>query len=140
MASVVSARVVQVLKNAFGRARPEDIMVTIDTGSFPSGHVANAAVIAVALGVIVPVAWVWVLGALYTALMALSRTYLGAHWLSDTVGGVLVGAGVALMVWALFAEPLERERLEWIARRSALNAARAQAHITPPSRRRDTAG
>ena len=120
--------------------RPADILITIDTGSFPSGHVANAAVIAVALGVIVPVAWVWVLGALYTALMALSRTYLGAHWLSDTVGGVLVGAGVALMVWALFAEPLERERLAWIARRSALNAARAQAHVTPPSRRRDTAG
>jgi membrane-associated phospholipid phosphatase len=140
VASILSAGVVQLLKHLFGRARPADILVTADFGSFPSGHVANAAVMAVALGVIVPVAWVWVLGALYTVLMAISRTYLGAHWLTDTIGGMLVGSGVALMVWAVFAEPLERERLAWIARRSERNAARAQAHITPPSRRRDTAG
>jgi membrane-associated phospholipid phosphatase len=133
VASAASALVVQVLKNVFGRARPEDIMVTTDTGSFPSGHVANAATIAVALGVIVPAAWVWVLGGVYTVLMAVSRTYLGAHWLSDTIGGLLVGAGVALVLWALFAAPLERERLAWIARVSARNAARAQAHITPPA-------
>jgi membrane-associated phospholipid phosphatase len=66
--------------------------------------------------------------------MALTRTYLGAHWFTDTVGGLLVGAGVALVLWAAFAVPLERERLAWIARASERNAARAQAHITPPAR------
>ncbi|WP_082589940.1 phosphatase PAP2 family protein [Agromyces sp. Soil535] len=137
VASAASALVVQILKNVFGRARPEDIMVTSDTGSFPSGHVANAATIAVALGVIVPAVWVWVLGGVYTVLMAVSRTYLGAHWLSDTIGGLLVGAGVALVLWSLFAAPLERERLAWIARVSARNAARAQAHVTPPASERD---
>ncbi len=133
LASAATAGVVQVLKNLFGRARPEDIIVTSDFGSFPSGHVANAATIAVALGVIVPRVWVWVLGAAYTVLMAVSRTYLGAHWLSDTIGGALVGAGVALVLWAVFAAPLERERLAWVARVSQRNAARAQAHITPPA-------
>ena len=133
-ASAASAGVVQILKRSFLRARPEDILVTSDTGSFPSGHVGNAATIAVALGVILPYVWVWVLGAVYTVLMAISRTYLGAHWVSDTIGGALVGAGVALVLWALFAAALERERLARLARISAVNAARAQAHVTPPVR------
>ena len=138
VASIVSAGAVQLLKNLFGRARPEDILVHSDFGSFPSGHVANAATIAVAIGVIVPIVWVWIAGAAYTFLMAVSRTYLGAHWLSDTMGGLLVGAGAALVLWAVFATPLERERLAWIARVSKRNAERAQAHVTPPARPRDT--
>lgn len=138
VASAASAGVVQLLKNLFGRARPEDMIVTSDFGSFPSGHVANAATIAVALGVIVPRVWVWVLGAVYTVLMAISRTYLGAHWLSDTIGGLLVGAGVALVLWAVFAARLERERLARLAWVSARNAQRAQAHVTPPARPRDS--
>jgi undecaprenyl-diphosphatase len=42
--------------------------------------------------------------------MMLSRTYLGAHWISDTVGGMLIGAGVAVILWAPFAFRLYRER------------------------------
>jgi undecaprenyl-diphosphatase len=135
VASALSAGVVQLLKNLFGRARPEDMIVTSDFGSFPSGHVANAATIAVVLGVIVPHVWMWVLGAAYTAVMAVSRTYLGAHWLSDTIGGLLVGVGVALVLWAVFAAQLERERLARLALISARNAERAQAHVTPPANR-----
>jgi undecaprenyl-diphosphatase len=136
LASAASAGVVQLLKQLFGRARPEDMIVVSDFGSFPSGHVANAATIAVALGVIVPRLSVWIAGLLYTVLMAISRTYLGAHWFTDTVGGLLVGAGVALLIWAIFAGQLERERLAWTSRRAKINAERAQAHITPPARAR----
>jgi undecaprenyl-diphosphatase len=32
------------------------------------------------------------------AVVALSRTYLAAHWLSDSVGGSLIGAGLALTI------------------------------------------
>ncbi len=134
VASAASAGVVRLLKYLFGRDRPEDMIVVSDYGSFPSGHVANAAVIAVAFGVIFPHVWVWVLGAVYTLLMAVSRTYLGAHWLSDTIGGLLVGAGVALLVWAVMAVPLERERLARLERISERNAAQAQARITPPTK------
>lgn len=110
LAAILSAVSVQVLKQVFGRARPEEILVATDYGSFPSGHVANAATIAVALGIVFARTWVWVLGAVYSVLMALSRTYLGAHWLSDTLGGLLLGAGVAIVVWAPFAHVLNRER------------------------------
>lgn len=132
VASALSAGVVQLLKQSFRRARPEDILVVSDTGAFPSGHVSNAATIALAISVIVPTIWVWAAGAAYTVLMAVSRTYLGAHWVTDTIGGALVGAGVALVLWALFATQLERERLAWVDRAAKSNEARAQASVTPP--------
>jgi undecaprenyl-diphosphatase len=111
VASVASATLVQLLKHLFGRARPEQMLVSADFGSFPSGHVANAATIAIALALILRRWWVWFAGALLVVLMALSRTYLGVHWLSDTLGGLLVGAGVAVIVWAPFSVQLNRERL-----------------------------
>lgn len=101
VASALSAGLVQLFKAVFGRARPEDVLVHVDPGSFPSGHVANAATVAVALGLVLQRVWVWAAGAVYVVLMALSRTYLGAHWITDTIGGALLGAGVAFGVWAL---------------------------------------
>jgi len=109
-ATIVSAGVVQLLKHAFGRDRPLDILVTSDFGSFPSGHVANAATMAVVLGIIFPRIWVWAAGIAYTGIMLLSRTYLGAHWLTDTIGGLLIGGGVAFVLWAPVAAKLGGER------------------------------
>ena len=109
-ATIVSSGLVQVLKSLFGRARPEDMMVVSDFGSFPSGHVANAATMAVCLGILFPRLWVWLAGALYTVLMMVSRTYLGAHWLTDTIGGLLLGAAVAVLLWAPVAAKLQGER------------------------------
>ena len=109
-AATGSVTVVLVIKNVFGRPRPTDILVTPDFGSFPSAHSANAALIATTLGIIFARTWVWIAGSIYTLLMMLSRTYLGAHWISDTIGGMLVGVGVAVIIWAPFAFRLYRER------------------------------
>jgi membrane-associated phospholipid phosphatase len=112
VAAVTSVTVVQLLKALIGRPRPPeiDMLVNPDFGSFPSGHSANAALLATTLGIIFARAWVWAAGAAYTVGMMLSRTYVGAHWISDTVGGMLVGAGVAVIVWAPFAYLLYREK------------------------------
>jgi len=109
-ASLVSVTIVQILKVTVDRTRPPDMLVTSDLGSFPSGHTANAATMAVVLGLILLNRWVWLAGILYTLLMAFTRTYLGAHWISDTIGGILVGAGVAVIVWTLFEPKLRAER------------------------------
>jgi membrane-associated phospholipid phosphatase len=111
IASILSVLTVQILKLTVGRARPTEILVQADAGSFPSGHTANAATMVVVLGIIFPRVWVWVAGAAWAILMAMSRTYLGAHWLSDTVGGLLLGTGIAIIVWAPLAYRLARERL-----------------------------
>jgi membrane-associated phospholipid phosphatase len=109
LVSLASVALVQLLKNLVDRARPEEMLVVSDHGSFPSGHAANAATMAVALGIIFPKVWVWAAGAIWVALMMFSRTYLGVHWLTDTIGGALLGAGVVLILWAPFAAKISGE-------------------------------
>lgn len=113
LTSAVSAGLVQLLKSLVGRARPDEMLVMSDVGSFPSGHVANAATMVVALGLILALDrdrwWFWMLGAGYVIAMALSRTYLGVHWITDTIGGALLGAGVAVVLWVPFARVLRPE-------------------------------
>ncbi len=100
-AFVVSVGLTQLIKEIFGRARPEDLLVPSDFGSFPSGHTANAATIAVVLIVIFRRWWITIAGVVWTLAMALSRTILSVHWLTDTIGGMLIGASAALLVAAL---------------------------------------
>lgn len=95
-----SAVAVQLLKHAFGRARPDDMIVVSDFGSFPSGHTANAATLALILWLLFPRVWIAVAGALWVVGMALSRTLLSVHWATDTVGGALVGSAVVLLLAA----------------------------------------
>ena len=109
LTSAVSAGLVQLLKVAFGRPRPEEILLQLDSGAYPSGHVANAATVAALLTLLLARWGIAVAGAVYVVLMALSRTYLGAHWVTDTIGGALVGVAVALGMWAVFAPRLRRE-------------------------------
>lgn len=109
VASAASALGVQLLKAVFGRARPEDMIVVSDHGSFPSGHTANAATVAVIAAVLFPRVWVVVVGAAWVFAMAFSRTQVHAHWLSDTVAGALLGVGIALIVAATLTARLTRE-------------------------------
>ncbi|WP_078988869.1 phosphatase PAP2 family protein [Streptomyces sp. WM6372] len=110
---VGSMLVVQGLKHLVDRPRPANPMVRVDHGSFPSGHAAGAALLVVLVGVLlVPAArrraW-WAGGAVFTLAMMWSRTWLHAHWLSDTVAGAAAGAGAALLAWWAFSPALARE-------------------------------
>jgi membrane-associated phospholipid phosphatase len=88
------------IKFLVARPRPDDRLVPVDSGSYPSGHTSATVAAAVATAVVLGKLWMWISGAILSVAMMYSRTYLGAHWLSDTVAGALLGAGLTLLLWA----------------------------------------
>jgi membrane-associated phospholipid phosphatase len=101
-AVVVSEVLIGQLKGIYGRARPPGPLVATSGASFPSGHAIAASVTAVAAVIaLVPAgrrrAWWGAAAIVFSILMGLSRAYLGAHWLSDAVAGILLGTSCALV-------------------------------------------
>ncbi len=115
------------IKLALQRARPGDMHYDgVSVFSFPSGHSTTNAVLYGFLIIImarklpfvarIPIVITLVL---FVGLIAFSRLYLGAHWLSDVAGGLFFGsAWLALLslfyVWRR-AEPIEPLELLAIA-------------------------
>src|SRR5207302_4466307 len=100
-AVVTSELLIGILKRSYDRPRPVHSLVVTSGGSFPSGHAVAAAVTAVGLVIVLLPAghkrWVWERrAAVYASLIAVSRTYLAAHWLSDAVAGSLLGSTIAI--------------------------------------------
>jgi membrane-associated phospholipid phosphatase len=101
------------VKALVDRPRPPNPLIGTSAASFPSGHAIAGAVTAFGLVVVLlpasPRRWMAIgFAAAFAGLMAISRTMLSAHWLTDTIAGACIGTGLAL-VWPAALELL-RER------------------------------
>jgi undecaprenyl-diphosphatase len=105
VAIAILAVLVFVIKRLVRRQRPAGewggLYRRTDPHSFPSGHAARMAMLAV-LGVSLGPPWFGILLLGWAPLVALARVAMGVHYLSDVAGGALLGlvAGLALaIVW-----------------------------------------
>ena len=109
------------IKQVLQRPRPlADLYEGLSTYAFPSGHATMSMVVYGFLAVLVarsvfpPRRWLaYAVAALLICAIATSRLYLGAHWLSDVIGGLSLGlAWVCLLAIAYYrhstAVPLPR--------------------------------
>jgi membrane-associated phospholipid phosphatase len=111
-----------VSKMIVGAHRPAQSvqLITETDAAFPSGHVTGTLALLGALTVVISQhsartahGVLIALTATATTVVALTRLYLGVHWLSDIVGGLLLGAAAAVIAQCAYRRmmgPLDARR------------------------------
>ncbi|MDD6160322.1 MAG: phosphatase PAP2 family protein [Oscillospiraceae bacterium] len=92
----------------------ETLLTSSDPNSFPSGHTCAAFAFAAAVCVTAPKKWMKAAALIVAALMGWSRLYVGVHFPSDVLAGVVIGTLCGLAgAW------LVKKITEFVQRRQA---------------------
>lgn len=106
-----------ILKNAVGRIRPYEVVdglvLLIEKQkdlSFPSGHAASAFAVAAVMFKALPKK-IGVPALVFAIIISLSRLYVGVHYPTDVIGGVLLGTASAIFVLKFIGPKLESKKV-----------------------------
>lgn len=108
---IVSTILNSILKNLFLRERPNILRLVQESSySFPSGHSMSSAALYTIL-ILLTLKYIenkykrnilCVIFAFMPVITGLSRIYLGVHYAGDVLGGWLLGASIAVLVYSLW--------------------------------------
>lgn len=109
----ISQIIVQSIKLGLSRERPYKIIQHLNTFgidlkdySFPSGHTTASFSIAATLALNIPN--IWIIIYLLALLIGISRIYLGVHYPTDVLAGIVLGIGTSIVVHHFLLESIER--------------------------------
>ena len=125
IATLVSTAFTSLLKYLFQRERPANSLLVVQTYSFPSGHATTAMALYGFIAYLLirfnqdfaQKIRIFTIAILFILLIGLSRVVLNQHYLSDVLGGYLVGAswltlGISITEW-LSVESKIIWKVEW---------------------------
>lgn len=107
-----------ILKNLIARTRPCDVIEGLTCliqrptdFSFPSGHTGSSFAAAVILFLGLPKKYSFT-AIILAALIGFSRLYVGVHYLSDVIGGAVIGTMIAVLVYWIGINWVRKETIE----------------------------
>lgn len=107
-----------IIKNLVGRIRPYEVIEGLNIvinkqieTSFPSGHTASSFAAGVMLFLTCPKKY-GIPALILAFLIGISRLYVGVHYPTDVLGGIISGTLIAVCIWQIYQKKINKPMQE----------------------------